>query len=194
VFGVMIPRLNGCIPTKRDGFLLLFEGSQQTKKRPMIPLPPIQVFLKICSMLQGSSSALAEYELPFCQTPLTGYPGLFPLWFTNHVHFPTPSSSLLLLSSPPLPSFSHCSLLSSVMPPLSSIILGVQGIFGILNGAASLLFPAAAAKNLQTLGLGVDALPAIHAIALGSVAIGFVSLPAFFSHSIPLSETSQFEQ
>lgn len=59
------------------------------------------------------------------------------------------------------------------MPPLSSIIVGLQGIFGILNGATSLLLPSAAQKNTEI--LKIPSIPAIHAIAAGSVSIGYVN-------------------
>lgn len=58
------------------------------------------------------------------------------------------------------------------MPPLAPIVVGLQGAFGVLNGAASLLFQAAAEKNLEV--LNVQSIPAIHAIALGSISIGSV--------------------
>jgi hypothetical protein len=57
------------------------------------------------------------------------------------------------------------------IPPLSSIIVDLQGLFGILNGAASLVFSSAAQKNLET--LETTSLPSIHAIALGSIKIGY---------------------
>ena len=60
------------------------------------------------------------------------------------------------------------------MPPLSSTLIALQGIFGIINGAATLLFPAAAQKNLETLQLDATALPAVHAIALASITVGSV--------------------
>lgn len=56
------------------------------------------------------------------------------------------------------------------MPPLSSVIIALQGLFGILNGAASLISSTALQKNLDT--LQIDSTPALHAIALGSVSIG----------------------
>jgi hypothetical protein len=55
--------------------------------------------------------------------------------------------------------------------PLSSLVVGLQGIFGILNGAANLLSSSAAEKNLEVLNL--TSLPALHSIALGSIAIGY---------------------
>jgi hypothetical protein len=60
------------------------------------------------------------------------------------------------------------------MPALSSIIVGLQGIFGILNGAATLLFQSAAQKNIAI--LNIPSIPAIHAIAAGSVSIGYVEI------------------
>jgi len=56
------------------------------------------------------------------------------------------------------------------MPPTSSVVLGLQGVFGILNGLASLLSSRAAAHNMST--LSITSLPAIHSIALGSLSIG----------------------
>ncbi len=56
------------------------------------------------------------------------------------------------------------------MPPLSPIVVGLQGAFGVLNGAASLLIRAAAEKNVEI--LNVQSIPAIHAIGAGSVSIG----------------------
>jgi hypothetical protein len=56
------------------------------------------------------------------------------------------------------------------MAPFSSLVVGLQGIFGILNGAANLLSSSAAEKNLEVLKL--TSLPALHSIALGSIAIG----------------------
>ena len=63
------------------------------------------------------------------------------------------------------------------MAPLSSLVVGLQGIFGILNGAANLLSSSAAEKNLAVLNL--TSLPALHSIALGSIAIGYVWLHLF---------------
>jgi hypothetical protein len=57
------------------------------------------------------------------------------------------------------------------MPPPSSIVLGLQGIFGILNGLASLVSSRAAAHNMST--LSITSLPAIQSIALGSLSIGY---------------------
>ncbi|KAI9651376.1 hypothetical protein NHQ30_001418 [Ciborinia camelliae] len=56
------------------------------------------------------------------------------------------------------------------MPPLSSIVLAIQGGFNFLNGAVSLLSSSAAEKNAEI--LLIDSIPAIHAIALGSISIG----------------------
>ncbi|KAE9370032.1 hypothetical protein N431DRAFT_426512, partial [Stipitochalara longipes BDJ] len=67
------------------------------------------------------------------------------------------------------------------MLSLSSLVVAIQGLFGILNGAASLLFPSLAQKTIETLQIS---LPAVHAIALGSITIGCVSIltsPAFVS-------------
>ncbi len=68
------------------------------------------------------------------------------------------------------------------MPPISSSIMGVQGLFGILNGAATLLFPSAAEKNLQVLEF--NSLPALHSIALGSITVGYAFLTIIFISAI----------
>lgn len=64
------------------------------------------------------------------------------------------------------------------MPPLSTIFVGFQGAFGVLNGAASFLSQAVAKKNAEV--LNVPSIPAIHAIAAGSISIGYVK---FFHRS-----------
>ncbi|KAJ8064832.1 hypothetical protein OCU04_007140 [Sclerotinia nivalis] len=56
------------------------------------------------------------------------------------------------------------------MPPLSSIILGVQGGFNFLNGAVSLLSSSAAVKNAEI--LLIDSKPAVHTLALSCLSIG----------------------
>jgi hypothetical protein len=61
------------------------------------------------------------------------------------------------------------------MAPPSSIILTIQGIFGILNGLASLVSTHAAQHNMST--LSITSLPAIHSIALGSLSIGYCRFP-----------------
>lgn len=63
------------------------------------------------------------------------------------------------------------------MLPLSTIFVGLQGAFGIVNGAASLLFQSAAEKNVGI--LNIPSVPAIHAIAAGSVSIGYVQCNSF---------------
>jgi hypothetical protein len=59
------------------------------------------------------------------------------------------------------------------MLSISSIVVALQGLFGLFNGAASLLLPSVAQKSLDT--LQITSLPAIHAIALGSITIGYAS-------------------
>ncbi|KAG4423120.1 hypothetical protein IFR04_003757 [Cadophora malorum] len=66
------------------------------------------------------------------------------------------------------------------MPPLSSVIIALQGLFGVLNGAASLISSTALQKNLDT--LQIDSTPALHAIALGSVSIGAFYINAAYRH------------
>ncbi|PVH86469.1 hypothetical protein DL98DRAFT_481190 [Cadophora sp. DSE1049] len=66
------------------------------------------------------------------------------------------------------------------MPPLSSIIMALQGLFGILNGAASLISSSALQKNLDN--LQINSIPAVHAIALGSVSIGAFYINAAYRH------------
>ena len=83
---------------------------------------------------------------------------------------PSTSSSLLDLVYRAGTKQSDQAELASTMPALSSIIMALQGLFGILNGAASLISSAALQKNLDT--LQIDSIPALHAIALGSVSIG----------------------
>ncbi|KAL2075928.1 hypothetical protein VTL71DRAFT_871 [Oculimacula yallundae] len=58
------------------------------------------------------------------------------------------------------------------MPPLSSLTMALIGLFGTLNGTATLLSNSALQKNLSTLQLDSTSIPVIHAIALGSVSIG----------------------
>ncbi|KAK0121690.1 hypothetical protein ONS95_009975 [Cadophora gregata] len=69
------------------------------------------------------------------------------------------------------------------MPPLSSTIMALQGLFGILNGAASLI-SSALQKNLET--LQIDSVPAIHAISLGSVSIGAFYINAAYRKDRPI--------
>lgn len=68
------------------------------------------------------------------------------------------------------------------MPPLSSIIMALQGMFGLLNGTASLISRSAAAKNLEV--MQIASTPAVHAIALGSVSIGYVAHLLIYLFSI----------
>jgi hypothetical protein len=56
------------------------------------------------------------------------------------------------------------------MAPPSATILTLQGVFGILNGLASMLSSQAAASNMEL--LSISSLPAIHSIALGSLSVG----------------------
>ncbi|QSZ35649.1 hypothetical protein DSL72_008519 [Monilinia vaccinii-corymbosi] len=58
----------------------------------------------------------------------------------------------------------------SEMPPLSSIVLAIQGGFNLLNGVCNLLSPWAAARSAEV--LAIESIPAIHTIALGSISIG----------------------
>lgn len=57
------------------------------------------------------------------------------------------------------------------MPSLPSIVLGVTGIITGLNGASGLLSSSLASKNAEILGI---ATPAMHAIALGALSLGYV--------------------
>jgi hypothetical protein len=73
------------------------------------------------------------------------------------------------------------------MQALAPIIVGVQGAFGILNGAASMLFRAAAEKNVEI--LDVQSILVIHAIAAGSISIGYVTN---FLCSVPMQDSGKF--
>ncbi|KUJ21524.1 uncharacterized protein LY89DRAFT_376667 [Mollisia scopiformis] len=99
------------------------------------------------------------------------------------------------------------------MPPLSTIFVGLQGAFGVLNRAASLLFRSAAEKNVEI--LKVPSIPAIHAIAAGSISIGafylntalrhdttmmwwcvvgrLIAIPVFLQHGGPWRNVAVFE-
>ncbi|KAH8667938.1 hypothetical protein BGZ60DRAFT_408274 [Tricladium varicosporioides] len=99
------------------------------------------------------------------------------------------------------------------MCSLSTSVITLQGIFGLLNGAISLLVPSVAAKNAAT--LGVDSIPAIHAIGLGSITIGafycvtayrndvpvmwmtvlgrVIAIPIFLKHGGPWANVAAFE-
>ncbi|KAH6662039.1 hypothetical protein B0J14DRAFT_663020 [Halenospora varia] len=69
------------------------------------------------------------------------------------------------------------------MRSLSTSVIILQGIFGLLNGAASLLVPSVAAKSAAT--LGVDSIPAIHSIGLGSITIGAFYCVAAYRNDVP---------
>jgi hypothetical protein len=56
------------------------------------------------------------------------------------------------------------------MPPLSSLILFPIGALNLLNGLANLASAALRAKNGRV--MGIDSLPALDAIALGSASVG----------------------
>jgi hypothetical protein len=56
------------------------------------------------------------------------------------------------------------------MPQLTTLVLTIQGLLGILSGASSILFRSLAAKNadaMQTNAAATDA------ISLGAVSIGY---------------------
>ncbi|PMD59480.1 uncharacterized protein K444DRAFT_613439 [Hyaloscypha bicolor E] len=77
------------------------------------------------------------------------------------------------------------------MLPLPSIIVAIQGLLGILNGARYLLIPSIAEKDMATLHM--TSLPALHAIALGSLTIGWVTEPSSHCSSSPhVSRTESF--
>jgi len=56
----------------------------------------------------------------------------------------------------------------------SSIIFGLQGGVGLLNGFSNLLFPALVTKNSKI--LNIASIPALQAIALGAITFRFVFL------------------
>ena len=56
------------------------------------------------------------------------------------------------------------------MPPFTTIVLGLEGILGALNGAANVLFPSIAAGTAKD--MGNIPLPAVHAISLTGLALG----------------------
>lgn len=60
------------------------------------------------------------------------------------------------------------------MAPISSIVLGLQGLFTVLNGLSPLIFPTLAAQSTQSLKIG--SMPAMHAISLGALSLGYSSL------------------
>ncbi|TVY38416.1 hypothetical protein LOCC1_G008308 [Lachnellula occidentalis] len=55
----------------------------------------------------------------------------------------------------------------------SSIIFGLQGGLGMLNGFANLLIPALVVKNSKV--LNIASIPALHTIALGAITYGEIS-------------------
>lgn len=55
---------------------------------------------------------------------------------------------------------------------LTGYIIAAQGIFGIVNGSVSLLSISAARSNADM--LGIPSIAGVHAIALGSLSIGYV--------------------
>jgi hypothetical protein len=59
------------------------------------------------------------------------------------------------------------------MAPISSIIFGITGAITGLNGASGLLSSGLAAKNAEILKIPT---PAMHAIALGALSLGYFSL------------------
>ncbi|KAF8852248.1 hypothetical protein BDZ45DRAFT_115290 [Acephala macrosclerotiorum] len=62
-----------------------------------------------------------------------------------------------------------CSTSNQTMPALAPTVVGLRGAFSV-NGAASLLPRSATEKNVEV--LNVQSIPAIHAIADGSLSIG----------------------
>ncbi|TVY82543.1 hypothetical protein LSUE1_G002437 [Lachnellula suecica] len=70
------------------------------------------------------------------------------------------------------------------MPPLTSLILGLHGIIGILNGVPGLIFPSIAVRNAQI--MEISSAPAVDAIALGSVSLGVFYLNAAYRRDIPI--------
>lgn len=58
------------------------------------------------------------------------------------------------------------------MLPLTTLILGLQGIINLLNGASSLLFPSLAAKNAEAMQTSAAA---TDAMSLATMSIGFVA-------------------
>jgi len=86
-------------------------------------------------------------------------------------------------------------------------------MFGVFNGAASLLFSSAAQRNLEV--MQITSLPALHSIALGSITIGafylnaayrndrtvmwwcvfgrLLSIPVFLQHDGPWINVAVFE-
>jgi hypothetical protein len=65
------------------------------------------------------------------------------------------------------------------MPPLTSLVLGIEGILGALNGAAKVLFPSIAAGTAKE--MGNIPLPAVHAISLTGLALGYFPPFTFLS-------------
>ncbi|TVY56667.1 hypothetical protein LCER1_G006552 [Lachnellula cervina] len=61
----------------------------------------------------------------------------------------------------------------------SSIIFGLQGGLGMLNGFANLLIPALVAKNSKV--LNITSVPALHSIALGAITYGAFYVKAAYA-------------
>jgi len=62
--------------------------------------------------------------------------------------------------------------------------MAIQGVFGVLNGSASLLFSSALHKNMEV--MQIDSIPALQSIALGSVSIGAFYLNAAYRNDRPV--------
>lgn len=56
------------------------------------------------------------------------------------------------------------------MPQLTTLVLTIQGLLGILNGASSLLFPSLAVQNAQAMQTNAAV---TDAISLGAVSLGY---------------------
>lgn len=65
------------------------------------------------------------------------------------------------------------------MPPLSSIVFGIEGCISTLNGVLGLIPTPLSARNAEFIG----SVPGMHAVSLGIASIGYISLFIIISPS-----------
>jgi len=62
------------------------------------------------------------------------------------------------------------------MPPLSSIVFGIEACISTLNGVLGLIPTPLSARNAEFIG----SVPGVHAVSLGIASIGYISLLLLF--------------